>query len=330
MTTSDPAGAAGMTIDAIVARIAAAHQRLLDAIAPLSAAQLQAPAAGSGWSVKDVLAHLSFWDQRLLHAIEPEGVPQASRLAPALIADIPFDEQWLSAVNERIYRRNRRRALSDVLAEFAATRSRLLAVAAGLSLHDVYDPDGLSALLGEPFAPMLLGAYEHYEEHAEALEAAHMATAAQELPRRMVGDFIVTAQVVRGEGAAARSPAGWVACAGVAADVPAVSAVLNGDGSAALQVRRTAGGAVEQGPALHVGADVVQLERRGRTWILSAARFGEPFSACTLDGIEIGDALEVGRSVGAPAGDERAGAAATFHAWRRKRATCARAGWRWR
>lgn len=160
-------------VDGIVARIAAAHQRLLDAVAPLTDAQMQAPVLGDGWSVKDVLAHLAFWDQRLLHAIDPQDGSHTSRLAPPIIADIPFDEQWLATVNARIYALNRQRDLQDVQAELAAMQRRLLAVVASLTLDDVFDSAGLSALLGEPFAPMLLGAYEHYEEHAEELEAHH-------------------------------------------------------------------------------------------------------------------------------------------------------------
>jgi hypothetical protein len=177
MTTPEPAA---IPIDQIVARVAAGHQRLLDAIASLTPAQLQAPVLGAdGWSVKDVLAHLAFWDRRLLYAIDPGEWPAAgpatgalpSRRFPPPIADIPYDDAWLEAVNARIYARNRARELDDVLAEFTATRRRLLAIVATLSPHAVFDPDGLSASLGEPFAPMLLGAYEHYEEHAEELEA---------------------------------------------------------------------------------------------------------------------------------------------------------------
>lgn len=159
-------------IDAIVPRIAAAHERLLAAIAPLTAEQLHAPVLGrDGWSVKDVLAHLAFWDGRLLHAVEPEGGPQASRLAPPLIADIPYDERWLETVNDRIFTLNRERDLADVRAEFDATRRRLLRVVAALSPEAVSDLDDLLAPLGEPFLDMLRGASEHYEEHAEELEA---------------------------------------------------------------------------------------------------------------------------------------------------------------
>ncbi len=164
-----------MPIGQITVRIAMAYRRLWDAIAPLSTAQLQAPVLADGWSVKDVLAHLAFWDRRLLHAIEPEAEPedggQVSRLFPPAIADIPYDDRWLDAVNARVYSLNLGQSLEEVLTDFAVTQVRLPAVVALLSPHAVYDPDGLSALLGEPFAPMLLGAYEHYEEHTEELEA---------------------------------------------------------------------------------------------------------------------------------------------------------------
>jgi hypothetical protein len=172
MTIPDPPA---MTIEEIVARVAAAHQRLLDAIAPLTDEQLQAPVLGKdGWSVKDVLAHLAFWDQRLFHAVDPQGglvdAPPVFRLTPPLIADIPYDDQWLTTVNARIYALNQGRNLEDVRAEFDATRQRMLAVVASLSPQVVSDLDALTAPLGEPFSTMLHGAAEHYEEHAEELE----------------------------------------------------------------------------------------------------------------------------------------------------------------
>ena len=35
---------------------------------------------------------------------------------------------------------------------------------------DGFDADGLSARIGQPVAPLLLGIYEHYEQHAYAIE----------------------------------------------------------------------------------------------------------------------------------------------------------------
>ena len=40
----------------------------------------------------------------------------------------------------------------------------------GLSLHDILDPDGLSAAIGIPLLPLIEGVYEHYEEHTADLE----------------------------------------------------------------------------------------------------------------------------------------------------------------
>ena len=158
------------TVGAIVDRIEAMHAEFAAALSSISDERLQAPLLPGDRSGKDVLAHLTFWDGRLLHAIEPQGDPPTSRLAPPLIADIPYDEQWLDTVNERIFQLNRDRDIGTVKAEFARTCAELRRTVAALDEHAVFDPDGLSALLGEPFAPMVIGAYEHYEDHMPDLE----------------------------------------------------------------------------------------------------------------------------------------------------------------
>ena len=73
----------------------------------MSDVQFRAARLPGGRSGKDLLAHLTFWDHRLLHAIAPQDGPQAFRLAPPLIADIPIDDQWVDSVNERIFQLNR-------------------------------------------------------------------------------------------------------------------------------------------------------------------------------------------------------------------------------
>ena len=158
------------TVDQIVARIATAHARFADTLALIDDARLEEARLADGRSGKDLLAHLAFWDRRLLHAIAPEGGPDVSRLAPPLIADVPYDDRWLSTVNDRIFRVNQGRDLAMVKAEFHQTCADLRQTVQGLSEHDVFDPDGLSAPLGEPFAPMVLGAYEHYEDHMPDLQ----------------------------------------------------------------------------------------------------------------------------------------------------------------
>lgn len=158
------------TVGEIVARIEVAHKHFADRLALINDAQLQEARLPEGRSGKDMLAHLTFWDRRLLHAVASHDDPHTSRLIPPLIADIPQGEGWLEAVNERIFQINRERDIATVKEEFAQTCAELRQTVSSLSEHDVFSPDGLSALLGEPFLPMVTGAYEHYEDHEADLQ----------------------------------------------------------------------------------------------------------------------------------------------------------------
>jgi len=159
-------------IETLVARIKEVHKQFAEALDLISDAQLEAARPPGGRSGKDLLAHLMFWDHRLLHALAPgEGSP-ALRRAPPLIADITYDDRWADAVNERIFHLNRGRDSATIKAEFARTCDALTQAVAALTEHEVVDPSGLSARLGEPFLPMLTGAYEHYEDHLADLKLA--------------------------------------------------------------------------------------------------------------------------------------------------------------
>lgn len=127
--------------------------------------------------------------------------------------------------------------------------------------------------------------------------------------KRMAGNFIVTAQVAAAAGGDPLPAAGWMARAALEPGAPFICARA-GSGPAALQFRATPGGAVTEVQAGLSGADVVQLERRGETFLLSVARFGEPFTTVQADVPLDGD-LYVGLFAGAQAG--AAGAAAVFH-----------------
>ncbi len=159
-------------IETIVARIKEVHQQFAAALDLISDPQLEAARLPGGRSGKDLLAHLTFWDQRLLHALAPGAGSPALRRAPPLVADIPYDYRWADAVNERIFHLNRGRDSATIKAEFARTCAALVQAVAALTEHEVVDPSGLSARLGEPFLPMLTGVYEHYEDHLSDLKLA--------------------------------------------------------------------------------------------------------------------------------------------------------------
>jgi uncharacterized damage-inducible protein DinB len=151
---------------AILARIDAARQSFAQSLAALSDAQRAALRFDDGSTLKDLLAHLAFWDQRFLHAVQPEP-PDAFRLVPPAIADIPYNEDmhWADQVNARIRDLYAQRTLASVKGEFEQTSSRMDAFLRNVTPHDVFDPDGLSAAIGMPFDGFMRGIYEHYEAH---------------------------------------------------------------------------------------------------------------------------------------------------------------------
>ena len=113
--------------------------------------------------------------------------------------------------------------------------------------------------------------------------------------RKLSGDFIVRAHVrFIGTGVDPHRKIGWIVRQSLDAGSPYADAAVHGDGLTSLQFRRTPGGVTEQIESAVKGADVVQLERRGKAFIMSVAKFGEPFTSSELSELDLGDAVHVG------------------------------------
>jgi TolB protein len=113
--------------------------------------------------------------------------------------------------------------------------------------------------------------------------------------KRMKGDFILTARTAFiGKGVEAHRKTGWIIRPGLETESAHVSAVVHGDGLTSLQFRRTGGTVTEEVKSNVAAPDVVQLERKGKTYVMSIARFGEPFVTEQVSDIELGDDVYVG------------------------------------
>jgi len=113
--------------------------------------------------------------------------------------------------------------------------------------------------------------------------------------RKMTGDFIVrTHAVFVGAGVDPHRKIGWIVRQSLDAESPYVDAAVHGDGLTSLQFRKTTGAATEQLESTLTKPDVIQLERRGGTYIMSVARFGEPFTVTETSAVDLGDAVYVG------------------------------------
>jgi Tol biopolymer transport system component len=117
----------------------------------------------------------------------------------------------------------------------------------------------------------------------------------QFVSRRLKGNFILQARVeLLGQGVDPHRKLGLIARSTLDADSPYADAVVHGDGLTSLQFRRTKGALTEQVEAKVKGADVLQLERKGDTYVFSAARYGEPFTVTEVKDLALGDELHVG------------------------------------
>ena len=113
--------------------------------------------------------------------------------------------------------------------------------------------------------------------------------------KRLKGDFILTARArFVGQGVEAHRKIGWIVIPRLESNAPHVNATLHGDGLTSLQFRRTPGGETEQIKSALDAPDVIQLERKGNSYIMSVARFGEPFVADRLPDLNLGDDVYVG------------------------------------
>jgi len=161
---------AEQTMAEIMARIEEALRRFGQAIASLSAEDMLEPRLSNGQSVKDVLAHIRWWDQWLLFTLPANSNAPHSPITLPLVDQIPATEHWADEMNAKVYAYNQARPLSIIQEEFTETRRQLLERVSQLSFDDLYNPDGMAAVIGQPVAPLILGIHEHYEEHAHELE----------------------------------------------------------------------------------------------------------------------------------------------------------------
>ncbi len=121
----------------------------------------------------------------------------------------------------------------------------------------------------------------------------------QFLWKRMSGDFILyTRARFEGEGVDPHRKVGWMARQSLEGNSPQVNAVVHGDGLTSLQFRKTAGAETEEIRSDLTEADVIQLERKGTTYTMRVAKFGEPFVTEQVADLDLGDEVYVGLFVG--------------------------------
>ncbi len=118
--------------------------------------------------------------------------------------------------------------------------------------------------------------------------------------RRLKGNFILTTRAAFvGKGVELHRKIGWIVRPTLDADSPQASLVLHGDGLTSLQFRTTKGAATQETTSTVKAPNVLQLERKGNSYIMSVAHFGDTFTSEQVS-LDLGDEVYVGLFVCSP------------------------------
>src|SRR6478672_5850676 len=117
--------------------------------------------------------------------------------------------------------------------------------------------------------------------------------------KKMKGDFVVYARVeFLGSWVDYHRKVGWMVRKSLDGNSAHVNAVEHGDGLTSLQFRRTTGAQTEEHKLPITKANILQLERKGNTYIMRAAAFGQLYTVDSIADIDLGDDVYVGLFVG--------------------------------
>ncbi len=115
------------------------------------------------------------------------------------------------------------------------------------------------------------------------------------LSKRMQGDFILQTRVrLIGQGHELHRKAGIMIRSSAATNSPVISCTVHGDGLTSFQYRTTAGANMKEIKLKISAPDMIQLEKKGSTYTMSVAHFGDPYQVLQLDSIELGQDLLAG------------------------------------
>jgi TolB protein len=113
--------------------------------------------------------------------------------------------------------------------------------------------------------------------------------------KKIKGDFILTTQPnLIGKGTDLHRKSGWMARTSTDTSAAMVCLTVHGDGLTAFQFRKKNGMNIEEIKIPIIGAEILQLERRGRSYFVAVAKSGNPFWSVEVPDFDFPEELFVG------------------------------------
>jgi len=130
------------------------------------------PGVMGSWTFKDVAAHLTCWRDRVTIDRLEAGMRDGPLPPPPWPPDLDEDDDAdVQVINEWIYRHNKDRSLSEVLADARESWRRMEAAVEGLSEEVLTEPARFSWMNGYALGEVVPGSSGHFEEHEEIIRA---------------------------------------------------------------------------------------------------------------------------------------------------------------
>lgn len=131
-------------------------------VARCPAERLEAPGFDGERSLRDIIMHIAWYEHQMVALLE------SRRFEGSPLWELPTDQR-----NAIVYGENRDRALDDVLGDATAVHARMMELLEGLTDDELNDPALFPGMPAEwvPWDVMASNTYEHYDGHAENMEA---------------------------------------------------------------------------------------------------------------------------------------------------------------
>jgi hypothetical protein len=153
----------------IITALRGEFNRWEELLTRISEEQITASNRIADMSIKDIIAHLTVWQQinvARLEAARQNKEPEYPKWHPEFDSE---SEEELTKTNAWIYESRRQQPWVEVHQEWKERFLHFLELAESISEKDLLEVGKYSWLKEYPLFAVLLGSYEHHEEHLEPL-----------------------------------------------------------------------------------------------------------------------------------------------------------------
>jgi hypothetical protein len=152
----------------IINRLRDEFSRWEELLGGLSEEEISAPERIEALSIKDIVAHLTTWQEISVARMEA-GLQDNEPVFPGWPAGLDPDADNVDAINAWIYESRHGAPWEEIHREWRERFLRLIELGEAMPEKDLMEAGKYPWIKGSALAAVLVGTYEHHEEHLEPL-----------------------------------------------------------------------------------------------------------------------------------------------------------------